>query len=298
MDDRVRSSAGLKASLPRSVKDLARVSTRAYGLATSRWRSLPDFLIVGTKRGGTTSLWNYLIDHPQVLPMFPAVRGSKSNAYFFENLGRGIHWYRSHFHAAAYRRIRERRVGRTVTGEASPFYMYGPHIPRLIAEQLPAAKLIVLLRDPVARAHSHHGERVKKGVESLTFEEALEAEESRLAGEWARMEADPNYYSAAHDFYSYRDRGVYLPQLERIHSSFERNRVLILRSEDLYTRSDAVFLEVCAFLGIRPTCIAQPERHGAVRRPPIAEPTEAMLRDFFRPHNASLYRYLGRDMDW
>jgi hypothetical protein len=160
---------------PRAVKDVVRVSTRAYGVASARWRPYPDFLIVGTKRGGTTSLWNYLATHSQVLPMFPAPRGLKSNAYFFENVHRSDRWYRSHFHSRAYRRRRAQRVGPVVSGEASPYYMYGPHIPRRIAAVMPDVRIIVLLRDPVDRAYGHYQERVKQGVEALSFEDALAA---------------------------------------------------------------------------------------------------------------------------
>lgn len=284
---------------PEPVKTLADRSTRAYGIATARWRSYPDFLIVGTKRGGTTSLWNYLLEHPQVLGMFPAPRGVKSNAYFFENLDRGDAWYRSHFHTTAYRRRQERRVGPTVTGEASPYYMYGPHTMELIAAAMPQVKVIVLLRDPVQRAYGHHQERRKQGTERLSFEDALAVEADRLAVDADRRDADPHYYSAAHDHCSYRDRGIYLPQIQRIHRLFPHDQVLILRSEDLYTRTAAVYAEVCRFLGIADDAsLRDPRQHNRIDRSPIDPATAAELYDFYRPHNLALYEYLGRSFGW
>jgi Sulfotransferase family len=292
------SAPAFKDLAPRRVKDLANVGTRAYGVATARWRPHPDFLIVGAKRGGTTSLWNYLVGHPQVLPMFPSVRGLKSNAYFFEHRHRGDRWYRSHFHATAYRRWKQRRLGPVVTGEASPYYMYGPHVPELIVRRMPGVRLIMLLRDPVARAYGHYQERVQQGVEHLPFEAALAAEPARLDGEWERMAADPSYYSRAHDFFSYRDRGIYLPQLTRIFACFPRDRVLIVRSEDLYVDQDAVFGAVCRFLDIAPVPISKPARHNYIPRSPIPAGARRELAGFYAPHNAALYRYLGRDFSW
>lgn len=290
--------SGLKDCSPRVVKDLAAITTRAYGVATARWRPHPDFLLVGTKRGGTTSLWNYLAGHPQVLPMFPAPRGLKSNAYFFSGQGYGDAWYRSHFHSRAYRRWAARRVGPVVTGEASPYYMYGPHLPARIAGVMPQVKLIVLLRDPVDRAYGHHQERRKEGVEPLSFEDALAAEDARLAGEHERMAADPTYYSVAHDFYAYRDRGVYLPQLERIYAAFPRQQVLVLRSEDLYTDTQGAFDRTCRFLGIGSVDLGCAERHNFIPRAPLAPATRRALQAFYAPHNHALYQALGTDFGW
>lgn len=287
----------LKDRSPRRVKATARLVTRSYGVATAGLRPYPDFFIVGTKRGGTTSLWNYLVEHPQVLPMFPRPRGLKSNAYFFEHLDKGDSWYRSHFHTKVYRRYQERSVGVTVTGEASPYYMYAPTVPARMAQVAPDARLLVLLRDPVDRAYSHYQERVNAGAESLTFEDALEAENRRLAGEAERMSRDPNYYSAAHDYYSYRDRGIYLPQLQRLHASYPQ-QVLVLRSEDLYTSPQAAFDTVCDFLGLDRRQLANPRVHGALPRSPISTAIEDELTRFYAPHNDALYRYLDRSFGW
>jgi hypothetical protein len=159
-------------------------------------------------------------------------------------------------------------------------------------------KLIVLLRNPVRRAYSHYWERVDNGVESLSFEAALAAEPKRLAGETERMLADPTYYSRAHDWYSYRDRGIYEPQVRRWFDVFPRSQFLILRSEDMYANEQAVFDAVTTFLEIpRFTLPARP-RHNY--RP--AEEMSTALRDelaaFYRPHNERLYDVIGRDMQW
>ncbi len=284
---------------PRWLKDAANSTTRAYAMATAAYRPLPDFLIVGTKRGGTTSLFNYLLEHPSVLPMFPAARGKKSPYYFFEEYHRGAVWYRSHFPTQAYRRRMERILGNpVVAGEGSPYYLYDPWGAEKIHELMPDVKSIILLRDPVKRAYSHYWERVGQGSEPLSFRDALAAESQRLATEHDRMMADRNFYSREHDFHSYRDRGIYLPQLQRWFEKFPRENVLILRSEDLYADEQAILNQTCDFLGIPHHTMSSFKQHNEQRPDPMPDDIREELREFYAPHNEQLYAYLGRDFGW
>src|SRR5262249_27856015 len=151
-----------------------------------------DFVIIGTQRGGTTSLYRYLIDHPDVA----GAMLTKEVHYFDTNLRRGPGWYRAFFPTKAARDRHRRRTGRElVAGEASPYYLFHPLVPDRAHELLPDAKLVVMLRDPVERAFSHHGHEVELGYEQLGFAEALDREPERLAGELERMRADPAYVS-------------------------------------------------------------------------------------------------------
>lgn len=272
---------------------------RRTGELTAGLRSFPDFLIIGTKRGGTTALWRFLLDQPTVLPMFPSRQHIKSPHYFYWHYGRGDRWYRSHFATRPYRRLREQRSGRpTVVGEASPYYLYDPRVPERVARTLPTAKIIVLLRDPVRRAYSHYWERVDQGVEPLSFADALAAEPARLAGEVEAMMADPLYYSRAHDWYSYRDRGLYLPQLRRWQAHLPADRFLILRSEDFYAEPPASVKAVLDFLGVPTDPVRPQRRHNYRPAPPMDPAVEAELRDFYREPNARLAELLGRDLGW
>ncbi len=107
--------------LPESGKTVVRSGLRGWGRVTAGVRPLPDFLIIGTKRGGTTSLWNYLLNHPGVLPMFPAPLNIKSPHYFYWHYAKGPNWYRSHFASTPTRVALSRFRGTpTRTGEASP----------------------------------------------------------------------------------------------------------------------------------------------------------------------------------
>lgn len=289
----------IKDKSPRWVKDVGDKLTRSYAIGTQSFRPAPDFLIIGSKRGGTTSLFNYLLMHPGVLGLFPQIRGKKSTDYFFKEQHRDASWYRSHFHAEPYRALKRRQLGyRPLGGEASPYYMWDPRIAGATAELSPSIKAIALLRDPVERAFSHYQERVQNGVEPLSFEAALAAESHRLSGELDRMMADPGYYSSAHDFYSYRSRGLYLPQIQNWRSAFPSDQLLVLRSEDMYDDVQGTFDLVCDFLTIPRTTLPTTKTFNASQRSAMPEAARKELAAFFEPHNEQLSKYLNRPSLW
>jgi len=290
----------IKNGSPRWVRDSADVVTRQVGLMTSGRRTLPDYLIIGSKRGGTTSLYNYLLRHPGVMRMFPASRDLKSTDYFFRR-GRSEAWYRSHFPTASERARRARDLGYApVSGEASPYYCWDPRVAGFAREVAPEVKSILLIREPIRRAWSHYQERVQNGVEPLSFMDALDAEDERLSGERERMAADPTYYSTSFDWYGYRSRGEYLGQIENWVASFPREQLLVLRSEDLYADTQATFDRVCSFLGL--PIIEMPTRKtfNATWRTKDDVPDEvrARLVPHFAEHNARLAAFLGHELNW
>jgi hypothetical protein len=265
---------------------------------TAGARPLPDYLIIGTKRGGTTSLWRYLQQHPSVLPLYPEAENVKSPHFFDINWAKGEAWYRSHLPTRRHRARVEQQHGVCVSGEASPYYMFHPLAAQRAASCCPAAKIIVLLRNPVDRAYSHYRERRKNQVEPLSFRAALEAEEGRLAGEVSRILESPAYYSEKHDFYSYLARGRYLEHLRPWLEAFPREQVLILRSEDMFSDPHSTVAEIHRFLGLPavPLHDVQPFNGMPTQR---LEPQDQMwLADYFRPSVAELERYLGRSFAW
>ena len=174
------------------LQELARATARATGRLTASARMTPSFLIVGAQRCGTTSMYKTLSQHPMVLP---AVL-HKGVHYFDTGYGHGPAWYRGHFPLLAARRRAAPAPGRLpITGESSPYYMFHPLAGQRIARDLPACRLLVLLRDPVERAYSAHTHETARGFETEPFERALELEPVRLAGEEAKLIADPTYQS-------------------------------------------------------------------------------------------------------
>lgn len=270
--------------------------------------TLPNFLIIGAMRSGTTSLARYLETHPEVF-----LAQQKEVHYFDVNYEKGEGWYRQQFAKT----MTERAIG-----EASPTYMYDAGVPARMAALLPQARLVAILRNPVDRAYSHYWHTRALGKEPLEFAEALAAEPERLCAS-----TDPRVRYR----YSYLDRGHYLSQLLHICKYYPRQALFVLLFEDLRRRPTETFQQVCQFLEIEGSFVP-PNLGGAVnayttyrsvwlrnrlrewpssflkrvierlnkRReasyPPLDAEMRAKLLDYFAEDNAALASWLGRDL--
>ena len=259
-------------------------------------RALPDYLIVGAQRAGTTTLQKHLFLHQDVLP--PGL--VKGVHYFDTNFSRGPSWYRSHFPTARARSRAEHRSGHpVVTGEASPYYLFHPQGPSRIAGVVPDARIVMLLRDPVARAYSHYLHEQRRGFEDLRLEEALDAEPARLAGEEARLFSNDAYSSFAHQHHSYVARGIYHEQVARYLEHFEHDQILILQAEAFFADPAAGYLEVCRHLGIREWIPEEFDNLNAnTYLKPLPDEVRRLLVDGFREPNERLTELLGRSFGW
>lgn len=248
---------------------------------------LPSFLILGGQRCGTTSLYRYLSEHPEVHPGLV-----KEIQYFTLNYGKGVDWYRSQFPP-------ESAGGHSF--DASPYYLFHPAAPERASGLLPDARLVALLRNPVDRAFSHYQHNAGSGVEDLSFEEALEAEEGRLAGEEERLVDDPGYASAAHRRYSYVARGMYEPQLARWFDRYDGSSLKVLVSEEFFADPAGTFAGVLEFLGLREFDLPNYEaytRRGRWDGPLLTPETRRRLQKVFREPNRRLEALLGRSLPW
>jgi hypothetical protein len=256
---------------------------------------MPAFIIGGVKRGGTTSLDQYLREHPDVIAPLVA----KGSRYFDVNHPRGEAWYRSHFAHVWTARRHERRTGRpAVTGESSPYVVFHPASPARLAATHPGIRVIVMLRDPTQRAWSHFQYETKRGFEPLAIHDALDAEPERLAGEEERLAADPEYVSFAHRHWSYLARGHYEQQLDRLWRSIPPARTLILRSEDMFEEPGAQFRKVTDFLGLAPFELSSYDAWKATPYAPLPDDVRERLDRHFGPHNDALAARLGPAFAW
>lgn len=271
----------------REIAGLERNANWKHGLSAGR---LPDFVIIGGRKCGTSLLYHILTQHPQVEA---AVK--KEIHYFDLHYYWGDDWYRAHFPPTT--RNGERKV---LTGEGSPYYLSHPHSARRMAQLVPQAKLIALLRDPVDRAYSHYHHEVRRYREPLaTFEEGIEAEEGRLSGEMECMRKRENYVSANHAHFSYLSRGVYVDQLKTYEEFFDRDQMLVLKSEDLFEHTQDFLKTVLDFLELPEWNLEGPApRVNSGKYPPMNPSTKERLRRYYEPHNERLYEYLGRDLGW
>ena len=272
----MRSGAEVVVRIPVPVRAVARRAIWTYGTATSGFRALPDFLIVGTQRGGTTALYEYLMRHPRILgPPWKEVN------YFDRRYSRGPRWYRGNFPS------RRRARGRLV-GEASPNTLSHPQAPARAAAQLPHVRLIALLRDPVERAYSHYQHERALRREPLSFEDALAAEGDRLA-----EGGDAAWWD-----YSYFSRGLYAEQLDRWLAAFPRERLLILASEELFADPSGTYGRVLEFLGAEPFELESYPPVFSREYEPMHVGTRAELARRYAEPNARLRELLGRNLGW
>jgi hypothetical protein len=270
----------------------------SYHTATSFMRLLPNFIIIGSARSGTTSLYNYLIKHPAVAPAW-----QKEIHFFDYNYQKGFSWYRGQFPTLPYKYYIE-TVHRQnlITGEASPYYLFHPYTPSRVAQHLPGVKLIALLRNPVERAFSHYCWEVSWGNEHLSFEDAVDQEEMRTQVGVHKLE---NSISFNHLHFSYISRGKYAEQLARWFEYFPQEQFLIIKSEDMYNNPTTIFKQALDFLH---TPVRDADRqtsnfkqYNRQKISPHKNMTSEMrqrLVEIFKPENERLYNLLGRDFGW
>ncbi len=280
-------------TIPAPVRLVARNAVWTYGRVTAAARPLPDFLIIGAQKAGTTALYAYLREHP-------AVAGPpwKEVSFFDRHFWRGAAWYRGHFPNTLYlRRIRSRAGVEPLVGEASPSYLFHPFAPARAAALLPEVRLIALVRNPIDRALSHYHHEVALGREPLSFEQALEQEDARMESELERLR-DPRYFSHAWWNFTYLSRGRYAEQLERWLELVPRERLLILPSEELLERPSETYKHVLDFLGA-PAHELDAYPRIFVREYGEMDPqTRSRLREHYAEPNRRLYELLGRDLGW
>ena len=268
--------------------------TEPYRLITASMRAIPDYLIIGVQKAGTTSLYKYLKQHPNVQPVF-----SKEVHFFDRHFDKGLDWYRSHFQFS--------RDG-YITGEATPEYIFHPYSYKRISEFLPSVKIIVLLRNPIDRAYSryNHSCRSSKYRSKIkSFEQAIAKEKELLSSfnlnrfyENERFYEDERCYKAI-ERHSYLSRGIYITQIKRWFNCFPREQILILKSENLYSDPSGTYKKVLEFLNL-PNW--EPKNYSIFNYsegyPKMNTATREYLIDYFKPYNEQLYEHIGMNFDW
>ena len=252
-------------------------ATIEIGNGVNEVKPLVNFIIAGAQKAGTTALYDYLTEEP-------AIALSKvKEVHFFDDEAR--EWstpdYRPYHAQFAV-------GGPDIRGEATPIYLYWPGCLERIVRYNSDMKLILLLRDPVERAWSHWKMEFARGVETRSFSWAIREGRQRL------FQSEP---WGAHREFSYVERGFYGEQVARALTLFPRERILILRSEDLKRQPDEVLKAVNGFLDIPPPGHRAPRSvhvgrdmdYGA----DLSERDVAMLREVFAPDQARLRSLTG-----
>ena len=255
------------------------------GRLTARWRELPDFLVIGAQKAGTTALYAYLRWHPAIAGPF------WKEVSFFDR-----HWARGRRGIEASSRCELERQARR---RGEPELRRSTRSPRSgSSRSSPTRKLIVLLREPGDRAYSQYQHAVALGRETLSFEDALAAEDERVRGEVERLRADPKAFSFAWWNHTYAARGLYADQLERWLALFPREQLLVVTTEELGARPEETYASVLAFLGAPPHALDAYPRVFDRDYPPMREETRHALTVRFAEPNRRLEDLLGRPLGW
>lgn len=247
--------------------------------------------MIGAQKAGTTSIYRWLRDHPQI------VARNKEIGYFSQQYWRGQDWYRRHFPSVEAREEFMAEHGRPLlSGEVTPEYMLDPRTPWRMARLIPDVRLIVSLRDPVDRAYSQFQMNRLRGIEPIeSFDEALALEDPRFtAGQNGARGKDLTSREWTH----YLRRGRYAEALSRWFTVFPREQFCILSLDDLAREPERSAARLESFLGLAPHPRGGLEVLHAGAYPPLQAATRAALMEYFRPYNRQLYDLLGRDFGW
>jgi hypothetical protein len=258
-----------------------------YRRASAVWRALPDFIVIGAPRCGTSSLYKYLSEHPDVLPAF-----RKELHFFDRHYIKGLFWYRSNLP------LIRRLGGVRITGEATPNYLVHPYVPDRIRSVIPNVKLIVLLRNPIDRTHSAWQHNQRRGEDQLSLEDALAAENARVSGDLERLGRGEEFQPRNYLRYSYLGKSRYAEHLDRWLEVFGGTQLLICKSEDVFSGNNDALSAIHAFLGITYSRSYLLPTMNASDRPPLNPEIRGQLADYFDPHNRKLYELVGRDFEW
>jgi len=294
-------SPGLRARRLRSLRYRLRRHAAAYLRLLPALRGakhvLPDFLIIGGMKCGTTSLFHYLLQHP-------GIYGSATKEVHFLNNPTyyrfGERWYRGHFPTEKFMRRRSEDLGYpAICGEATPV-MLSRFYAINAAAVVPAARLVAVLRNPVDRAYSHYHHTRRSFIgEPRSFYDALQAEAARTARDMALNVTQPGKAGRTHLRFSYAQRGMYIDQIEFWLQHFDREQLKIINYDRLATDPNAACNEICSFLGV-PEHVFETSirRNTGNYTEPMDERSREYLTALFRPYNRRLFEFLGEDWGW
>ena len=259
---------------------------RNFRYISSPFRMLPDFIIIGAVRCGTTSLYYNICEHPQILS------ASYDEIGFFDvNYDLGINWYRSMFP------IKSRDISseKYLTGEDTPFYFWNETTAKKIKKDLPNVKLITILRNPVDRAYSNYNLGVRGGTENLSFEEAIDIEINALE----KIEITrKNLVNLCTNPRSYIIKSLYYEQMKIWTENISKDNLFVTNTEMMLEKPENVLENIFEFLQISPYKIKNPQKRKNVQYSDMKDKTRKKLIEFFEPYNKQLYKLIDHEFKW
>ena len=267
-----------------------------YCSLTGSFHTLPDFLIIGFVKCGTTSMYQYLMKHPDINRS-----SGKEIDYFDRFYSRGINWYKVKFPLKIKKFFIKNIVKKNfLTGEATPRYIEHPHALTRIKKTVPNAKFIILMRNPIDRAFSHYNMNMTNELEYLSFEDALKKEKKRIKGRYEKMQKIEDYYSWDYDIFGYLEHGIYVKYLKKWMDVFPKEQFLIIQTEEFKKNTSEVYSETLKFLNLPKHELDKYTFHKKLdyKKRVMKQETRKHLSEYFKPFNEELYEFLGVNYHW
>lgn len=250
-----------------------------------------DFFICGVQKGGTTALDRMLRDHPQICMC------RRKEPHFFDDETLSWTARRPPWLALQRHHTRFRNRFATAFGEATPITSFWPEAVERVAAYNPAARMIVIFRNPIERAHSQWRMETVRKRETLDFSTAIREGRTRVT----------DAPDAALRLHSYVERGFYAWQVRRLEAAFPRDQILYLKTDDLWRDQAGTLAAVHRFIGVEPKQSAQATEDGDAYTAPVRSrhlggmdaSDRAFLRELFADDVAETARLTGLDLaDW
>ena len=285
----------------KNLKNWVRNHPRIYGIykqgifrtLTYPIRVLPDFLIIGAIKCGTSSLFNYLTQHPDINSPL-----RKESKFFDVDFSLGTEWYRTNFPTSIVKFYRKKILKKDFqTGESTPNYLFHPDVPERVYRFHSKIKLIIILRNPVDRAYSDYNMHFNNKLEQLSFIDAIKKEKDLLSKN-ERIVWNPGHYIYNHEFFPYLQRGIYINQIQRWQKFFSTGQFLILKTEDLNKDPIETTNNVFRFLGLSSFRIKNLERSNVGNYNEMDEKIKDELIDFYQKPNELLEKMLSLKFNW
>ena len=266
-------------------KPYNRYVKRGISGITASSRVLPDFIIIGTVRSGSTSLYYNICEHPSVLSAAYDEIG-----FFDSNYHLGINWYRSMFPTIKEMENVEKKTSFAITGEDTPFYFWKEEAAKRIFEMNSNSKIIGIFRNPVDRAYSNYNLAIRSKTEKLTFEEAIDEEIDFLKKHSFRESTDNKR--------SYLAKGIYENQIKIWFELFPREQIHLLSTEDMQKNPEETLQKAFRFLEIPDYIIKNPQKQKAAEYKKMNNETREKLVGFYKQHNERFFKTIQKKFDW
>ena len=266
-----------------------------FKMYSSSVRLLPTVMIVGFHKTATTSIHEYLIQHPNVIKPI-----RKEIGYFSVFFWRGEMWYKSHFPTIFSKLIKNKKNENFVVLDSDPNCSYHPHSPNRIYQRLPDIKLIFILRNPIDRAWSDFNQDLNRNwISKISFEEKIKddkADLDKMLNSLKYQKIQPDYFKEMPR--AYLSIGKYVNYIKKWFEYFPPEQILFLTTDELKSDLDTSLTKIFKFLNIPNQPIPNLEKRNMGKYKKMNLETRKKLIEYYRPFNLELETLLNKKFNW